>query len=159
MPILTKSGRIAIAESIAARPIHVAWGTGDGTWITPPAEDADATALMGEVGRRTASEVAYVVPDVAGDIELPTGRFTRSLTPTNNLFVHTQFEFTDASSNVIREIGIFVGTETDSGLPPGQTYFVPSEVTDPGRLLHLENLAPIFRSPAVRESFDVVIIF
>lgn len=159
MPILTKSGRVVIAESIAARPVHLAWGSGDGSWVTPPSEDSNATHLQTEVGRRVATEVTYVVPDVAGDIILSTGTYSRSVTPTNQLLVVTNFEFADAQSSVIREVGIFVGTETVGGLPVGQTYFSPSEIADPGRLLHLENIAPIFRSPAIRENFEIVITF
>lgn len=160
MPILTNSGRVVMAESVAARALHVAWGSGDGSWLTPPAEDAGATALTAEVGRRIASEVAFVVADVAGDIILPSGmRFTRSVTPTNNLYVRTGFDFADASSSVIREIGLFSNSTTDPGLPPGQQYFLPVDVVTPGRLLHLEHIAPIFRSPAIRESFEVVITF
>lgn len=159
MPILTKSGRVVIAESIAARPLHLAWGSGDGTWTTPPAEDVNAAALQNEVGRRTATEVAYVVPNPSGDIVLPSGTFSRSVTPTNNLYVRASFDFADASGSVIREVGIFAGTATQTGLPPGQSYFPPSQVTDPGRLLHLENITPIFRSSAIRESFEVIITF
>lgn len=159
MTILTKSGRVVIAESIADRPIHLAWGTGDGAWSTPPAENSNATALQNELGRRAASEVAFVVPDAAGDIELPTGKFRRSLTPTNNLYISTQFDFSDAPSDVIREISVFVGTQLNPSVPPGQTYFQPSDIASPGRMLHLENLVPIYRSPAVRERFNVVITF
>lgn len=159
MPILTKSGRIVIAESVALRPVHLAWGTGDGLWITPPSENPDATALLNEVGRRTVNSVEFVVPDVDGDIVLPTGNFSLSATPTNSLLFTVNFEFGDAPSAVIREFGLFAGTTLQSGLPPGQLYFLPSEIATPGRLLHLENIAPIYRSPAIRESFQVVITF
>lgn len=163
MPILTKSGRVAIAESIAARPVHIAWGAGDGAWITPPAENPDQSALQAEVGRLLASEVSYVVqvtnPALPAEVVLPTGRFNRSATPTNNLLVIGNFNFSDASSSVIREIAIFSNTTTAAGLPAGQQYFSPSEVTAPGRMVHLENITPIFRSPAIRESFEIVITF
>lgn len=163
MPILTKSGRVVIAESIAARPVHLAWGTGDGAWLTPPSENPDATALMAEVGRRVASEVSYAVPVTnpgdPAEIELPTGRFNRSATPTNHLLIVANFDFADASSSVIREVGVFSNTQIIDGLPPGQRYFTPAQVASPGRLLHLENLQPIFRSPAIRESFEIVITF
>lgn len=163
MPILTKSGRVAIAESIAARAVHLAWGTGDGGWITPPSEDPDQTALRVEVGRRVASEVAYAVPVTnpgdPAEIELPTGRFNRSATPTNHLLVAANFQFADAPSSVIREIAIFSNTTLVGGLPVGQQYFAPADVSDPGRMVHLENIAPIFRSPAIRESFEIVITF
>lgn len=159
MAILPKSGRVVIAESIALRPIHLSWGTGDGDWVTPPSEDADAVALLAEVGRREASEVAFVVPDVAGNIVLPSGNYTRSLTPTNHLFISTNFDFDDSPSTVIREIAVFVGSTTVGGLPEGQKYFTPGQLATTGRMLHLENLPPIFRSPAVRENFDIVITF
>lgn len=159
MPILTNSGRVVIAESIAARPIHLAWGSGDGAWITPPSENLAAVSLQNEVGRRTASEVGYVVPNEAGEIITPTGRFSRSLTPTNHLLVVTNFEFADSSSSVIREIAVFVGSTMIGGLPGGQEYFLPAQVATPGRMLHIENIAPIFRSPAIRENFEVVVTF
>lgn len=159
MPILTRSGRVVIAESIASRPLHLAWGLGDGAWSSPPAESLDATELTDEVGRRTVTEVGFVVPDNAGDIVLPTGTFSRSVTPTNHLYCRTAFDFADASSAVIREIGLFSGTTVVDGLPPGKNYFLPSEIDNPGRLLHLENMVPIYRSPAIRPSFEIVITF
>ena len=159
MAILTEEGRVVIADSISIRPIHLAWGLGDGVWLTAPPEDAGATGLLDEVGRRTATQVQFVVPDVAGEIVLPSGSFTLSGTPTNHLFISTQFDFADASSSVIREIGVFVGTELIAGLPPGQEYFVPAEIDGPGRLLHIENIDPLYRSPAIRESFQIVITF
>lgn len=159
MPILTKSGRIVIAESISERPLHLAWGKGDGAWVTPPAEDPDATELQDEVGRRVPDQVAYVVPDAAGLIVLPTGKFSLSVTPTNHLYMTFRFDFLEAQGEVIQEVGVFAGTVVNTGLPPGQEYFTPAQVQTPGRLLHLENLSPIFRSPAVRESFEIVISF
>lgn len=159
MPILAKSGRVVIAESIKVRPIHVAWGYGDGAWVTPPSEDVNATGLVDEIGRRVADEVAYVVPDEDGLIELSTGRFSISETPTNHLYIRVKFTFSDEPSGVIREIGAFVGTVTQAGLPAGQRYFTPEQVVSPGRLLHLENLPPIFRSPAIEETFQIVITF
>lgn len=163
MPILTKSGRVALAESLALRPLHLAWGTGDGSWTTPPAENADQTALQNEVGRRLVNEIAFAVavlnPLDPAEIELPTGRFNRSVTPTNNLLIVTNFDFADASSSVIRELGLFAGSTVVGGLPAGQKYFLPAEVATPGRLVHLENITPIFRSPAIRESCEIVITF
>lgn len=159
MAILTKSGRIVIAESIAARPIHLAWGTGDGAWTIPPSESADATALLHEVGRRVAAEVAFVLPDDAGEIVLPAGSFTRSVSPTNHLYIRSKFTFTEAPSTVIREIAVFVGTTVNSSLPSGQQYFVPADIVSQGRMLHTENLTPIYRSIATEETFEVILAF
>ena len=159
MAILPQSGRVTIAESILERPIHLAWGAGDGSWVTPPPEDDNATALTTELARRTATELAYVLPSPTGDIILPSGRYVRSVNPTKYIYVRTQFDFADAENQTIREIAVFVGTEVQSGLPAGQQYFVPSEIVNPGRLLHIEHLAPIIRSINIRESFEVVINF
>lgn len=160
MPILTRSGRVAIAKSLAAQPLHLAWGIGDGDWVlTVPAEDSNATGLISELGRREVTEVGYVVADPGGAIILPTGTFSPSPTPTNNLYLRTQFDFSDAPSDVIRECGVFVGSTMIAGLPAGQKYFTPAQVATPGTLLHLEHFQPIYRSPAIREAFEVVITF
>lgn len=160
MAILTKAGRTAIAEAMKAEALHLAWGPGDGTWTSAPAEDANATALTGEIGRRLVTSVEYVVPDSAGDIEIAgVGLFSLSVTPTNRLLVTTQFDFADAPTAVIRQIGLFVGTVTDSGLPAGQRYFAPGDITSPGRLLQLENRSPIYRSSGTRERFEILLAF
>lgn len=160
MATFPKSGRVVIAESIALRPLHVAWGTGDGAWTTTiPAESPNATALLAELGRHTATSTQFVVPDAAGVIVLPSGRYTVSATPTNHLLISTTFDFSDASSSVIREVAIFAGTEVVAGLPSGQRYFTPDQITNPGRLLYIENMAPIYRSTAIQETFKTVITF
>lgn len=157
MGILTESGRIALAEAVSAQTMHMAWGLGDGEWTTPPDESGVATTLINEVGRRAVTSVQFVSPDEAGEIVMPGGNYMASIIPTNYLHITALFDFADAGSLVIREAGLFIGTQTDAGLPPGQKYFVPAEVTDPGRLLHLENLAPLYRSVAIQENFQLVI--
>lgn len=159
MTILVQSGRIAIAQSLAAQPLHLAWGIGNGSWTTPPSESASATALISELGRRQIVDVGYVVPDVDGLIVLAAGSFTVSTDPTKYLYLKADFDFADASSSVIREIGLFVGSTMVGGLPGGQRYFVPSEVATQGRMVSLQNLVPIYRSPAIRENFEIVIEF
>jgi hypothetical protein len=159
MPILTNSGRVVIAESIAARALHLAWGSGDGSWTVAPSENTNAVALQAEIGRRLVDEIAFVVADAGGNIVLPTGTFSRSVTPTNSLYVATRFDFVDAQSAVVRELGLFSNSTVIGGLPAGQRYFAPAQVQTQGRLLHLENIAPIFRAPSIRESFEIVITF
>lgn len=161
MAILTNSGRVAIANAISKLPVHMAWGLGDGAWVTPTPENPNATALQSEVGRRVATEILYVVPDPAGPIVVTQGSFSLSPgnAPTNNLFIRAEFAFSDAPSDVVREVAVFSDTVIDTGLPPGQEYFTPSEITDPGKLLYIEHITPIFRSPAIRENFEVVITF
>lgn len=159
MPIITQSGRIAVAEAVAARPLHLAWGTGDDAWTTPPPESTGSTSLINEVGRRLVTNVGFAVPDVDGGIITTTGVFSVSLVPTKFLYIKTDFDFTDAPSDVIREIGLFTGSTVIAGLPAGQRYFLPAELDSVGRLLHLQHLVPIYRSIAIRENFEVVIGF
>lgn len=158
MAILTTAGRIAMAMAIANEPIHLGWGSGDPAWdVTPEPEDIADTALVNEIGRRTITALEYCLPDVGGEIEVPNGRFTVSPTPTNYLYMRFRFDFADASSSTIREIGIFMNTAIGSGLPPGQMYFLPEEIQDSGRLLAVERIPALIRSASVRETFEFVL--
>lgn len=158
MAILTQSGRAAMAAAIAALPIHLAWGSGDPAWdATPVPEPTDATALVDEIGRRLATQVQYVVPAESGEIIVPNGRFSVSETITNHLYMRFAFDFGDAPASTIREVAVMVGTAVNPALPPGQRYFVPADLTDPGMLYALERIPKFDRSPAVRQTFEFVI--
>nr|VFK12763.1 MAG: hypothetical protein BECKLFY1418C_GA0070996_100176 [Candidatus Kentron sp. LFY] len=161
MAILTRAGRAAIVESLMLQPIHLAWGTGDIAWgdDPPPAESVEATGLIQEVGRRVASDVGFAEPDDNGDIVVPTGRFARVETPTNHLYLKFQYDFEDGSEHVIRELGVFVGTQFIEDLPPGQRYFLPEHIANPGTLLVFENTLPNHRSVATRETYEFVTTF
>ena len=160
MAILTNSGRIATAMSVKAQPIHLGWGSGDAAWdTTPQPESIDSTALLNEIGRRKASYVAYCEPDEAGAIIVPTGRFQETATPTKHLYMRFAFDFTDAPTSTIRELAVFVGTQAQAGLPIGQMYFEPGQVTDPGTLLVIEHIQKFERSASVRQTFEFVVTF
>ena len=158
MAILTTAGRIVMAMAIANETLHLAWGSGDSDWDeTPEPESIEATALVAEVGRRYRTSVGYCTPDEAGDIIVPNGRFALSVSPTNHLYLKFNFDFQDAPSAEIREIGVMVGTVAVEGTPPGQYYLEPDDLADPGRLLALERIPKIIRSAAVRHSFEFVL--
>lgn len=160
MAILTNSGRVAMAKSVKTQPIHLAWGSGSAAWDTTPVpESITAEALVAEVGRRKASYVAYCTPDTNGSIIVPTGKFSESATPTKHLYMRFAFDFTDAPTSTIRELAVFVGTVTNAALPPGQMYFEPGQVTDPGTLLVVENIQKFERSASVRQTFEFVVTF
>jgi hypothetical protein len=160
MAILTQSGRAAIAASIKAQPIHLAWGIGDISWQTAkPAEIISSTSLLNEVGRRTADEVLFCVGNENGDLVTPTGKFSTSPTPTNNLYMRFAFDFNDAAAQVIRELAVFIGTKIIEDLPNGQRYFEPKQIKNTGTLLVLEHINPLTRTPATRETFSFVITF
>ncbi|WP_174515641.1 hypothetical protein [Wolbachia endosymbiont of Cardiocondyla obscurior] len=116
-----------------------------------PAELITSTTLLKEVGRR--------VGDEDGELLTPTGRFKPSTVPTNNLYLKFTFDFTDAANQVIRELGVMVGTKVKKELPPGQRYFEPQDIEDPGILLVLEHTVPLIRTAATRETFAFVVTF
>lgn len=161
MAILTTSGRIGIARSVKAQEVFLAWGTGDVSWgTTPPTEGLLAsTSLVNEVGRRICEHVEFCEPDAQGEIVTPTGRFTATLTPTNNLHFEVLFDFEDAAELEIREFGLFTNTVVADGLPSGQKYFLPNQIEDIGSLLVVERCAPIYRQAMTREQENFVISF
>ncbi|WP_353272793.1 hypothetical protein [Wolbachia endosymbiont (group A) of Urophora cardui] len=128
------------------------------TQSTPP-ESINSIKLLNELGRRTADEVLFCTGDENGELITPSGRFRPSNVPTNNLFLKFTFDFTDAANQVIRELGVMVGTRVKEKLPPGQRYFEPQDIEDPGILLVLEHTVPLIRTAATRETFSFVVTF
>jgi len=127
--------------------------------VSHPPELIGQTALLREVGRRLVNETHFVAADPQGEIVVPTGRYRLSSEPTNHLFIRVRFDFEDAATSVLREQGLFVGTQTDPALPIGQRYFSPAQITEPGILLVLQNSVPIVRGPSTRETFEFVVTF
>lgn len=158
--ILTTSGRVAIATAIKARTAHLAWGSGDASWGTPPpAPPANATALLAEIGRRKATLVEYCTPDIDGEISVTEGRYAVSVTPTNSLYFKFHFEFEEGVGSTIRETGIFLDTVLAAGVPSGQFYLTPAQVAQPGTMLVIERRAPIIREITTRQMFEFVVTF
>ncbi len=167
---LTTIGRAAIAQAIKANALYLAWGEGLPEWDNPetsPPSLLTATALVAEVGRRIPTTVAFVKPADDGNIIVPTTysvagnisedryRIAGSMTP--HLYIKTQFNFEDAATATIREIGLFMGGSPKATVPPGQRYFLPSELADPGFLLAAQIIQPgAPRSAATRETIDFV---
>ena len=158
MAIITTSGRTALAIALRSKSLHLAWGTGSPAWDAAPVQEtlADA-ALIAEIGRRTIFIVQFCKPDAAGDIAVPGGTFIASESPTHYLYLRVSFDYADAASSIIREVAVFSGTQTISGLPAGQAYFTPAQIALPGTLLAIERFPPIVRSATIRQSFDFVI--
>ncbi|MFT4314354.1 MAG: hypothetical protein AB3P11_04620 [Wolbachia pipientis] len=125
---------------------------------TPP-EPINSIKLLNELGRRTANEVLFCTGDENGELITPSGRFRPSNVPTNNLFLKFTFDFTDAANQVIRELGVMVGTKVKEKVPSGQRYFEPQDIEDHGILLVLEHTVPLIRTAATRETFSFVVTF
>lgn len=160
MAILTDSGRAAVAQSIKERPIHLGWGSGSADWdITQPPESIGTTALLAEVGRRKVTQSLFCVPDPVGEIVVAEGRFTVSQVPTKYLYLRFAFDFLDAPTATIRELGVFIGTQAKATTPAGQDYLLPEDIQDPGQLLVLEYIQKLQRSPQIRQQFEFVVQF
>ncbi len=127
--------------------------------IEHPPEAIAQTGMLAEVGRRIVDEVHFVASDPEGENVVPTGRYRLSTEPNNHLFIRVRFDFEDAATSVVREQGLFVGCSTDPELPPGQKFFIPVQVVDPGILLVLQHSVPIVRQPSTRETFEFVVTF
>ncbi|HHA3594142.1 TPA: hypothetical protein ACODIZ_003669 [Salmonella enterica subsp. enterica serovar Newport] len=162
--ILVGSGRAAVAKAIKEQPLYLAWGTGLQSWdglAIRPSENASATELIAETGRRLVTQTMYVIEDNGGKIQVSTGKFTESATPTNFLYLRFAYEFLDGQSDTIRELGVFVGGTT---IPRDQSvskndYYLPSEVTSKGQLLVSEYIDKLQRGPQIKQQFEFVIQF
>lgn len=161
MAVLQDRGRIALARAISEQALYLAWGRGLPAWDDEPeAEPTNSSALVNEIGRRLVTAVQYVRPDDDGEIELPDGsRFTASPQPNKWLHVRWTFDFADAAGEDVRELGIFVGGTVAAGLPAGQRYFTPAEVTEPGQLYCLERIPMLTRNAGVRQVQEYVLPF
>lgn len=158
MSVLTDSGRAALARALKEQTLYLAWGGGNESWGNePPPPDPEKTALINELGRKALFTSLYVMPDEEGGIVLSTGRYRVSETPTPHLYLKFLFDYEDGVGSSIRELGIFAGGKIEEGLPPGQTYYVPGEVEEPGILLLYETREPLLRKASERNEFEYVI--
>lgn len=169
---LTNVGRAAIAKAICAREIAIGWGSGQASWDSM-AESAlpnllERTALYAPVGYRKTAAKGYCTPSSNGDIIVPIGqlpdgtvdvtRYAASSTPTPYLYFRANYDFGDASTATIREIGLFMDTVYKSGLPAGQQYYTTAQVQTPGELLSMQILKPvILRSASIRQMIEFVL--
>lgn len=161
MAVLQDRGRALLARLVAAQAVYLAWGRGLPAWDGAPApEPTAATALVDEVGRRRLTASQFVLPDVAGEIELPDGsRYTASAEPTKWLLLRWTFDYADAAGETIRELGVFIGGTVIEGLPVGQRFFTPEQVATPGDLYTLERFAAWTRNANTRQVQEVVLPF
>ena len=158
MSIFVQGASIAVAQAVKSAGVWAAWGNGDVAWDTVAVpEPVAATALVAEVGRRRASVIEFVVADAAGDIVVPQGTFSISATPTNTLYIRTNFDSADAVGEDIREAAVLIGATLVEGLPVGQTYFLPADVATPGTMLILERFAKITRTADFSVSLEFVL--
>lgn len=168
---LTHTGRAALVKAVAARPLTLAWGTGDPAWDEDGAELPSlvyADALTHEIGRRMPSFVGFCLPDEGGEIIVAKGRrpdgtvekarYRRVEEPTPYLYVRVDYDFEEGGMSTIREVGLFMDAVAKEGLPPGQRYFLPEEIEEPGLLLAAQIFKPaVPRSPSIQQGINFVL--
>lgn len=161
MATLQDRGRIALARALIALPIYLAWGRGSPAWDTAmEPEPTNAAGLADEIGRRLLTSWQYVQPAAAGAVLLPDGsRYSASATPTKWLHLRWTFDYADAAGQVVRELGIFLGGSLAPGLPAGQRYFTPAQVSDVGDLYALERFERWTRSSSTINAQEMVLPF
>lgn len=160
MSIMTHGGRTALAYAMQQQPIYIAWGRGLEAWDSAPErENRNAVALRHEVGRIKAQTVQFCTPAEDGPIIVIGGRYRQSDIPTPHLHIRGHFEMDDGLGEVIRELGLFMGTQLKTGLPKGQRYFQPNDVQERGALLAIDHITPITRGVGAQIAFDFVITF
>jgi hypothetical protein len=81
------------------------------------AKDWKLVTLLNELGRRTVDEALFCTGDENGELVTPSGRVKSSAVPANNLYIKFTFDFTDAANQVIRDLGVVVGTRVKRELP------------------------------------------
>lgn len=157
MGLITNDGRIALAKLLVNSTLYVAWGNGDPAWdSTPEPESATDTTMVAEIGRRAASQVAFAAPSETGTIFVDTGNYDISATPTRYVYVRGTFDFADSVGQVIREAGVYAFCALGT-ISPGQTYFAPSDLSDPGLMLINTRFTGFTRLNTVRQTFEFVI--
>lgn len=160
MATLTQSGRAGLAASVKDRNIYIGIGAGATSWdASTPAESTTSTGLTDAVGYRITSQKDFVVADASGSISLPSGRFEISSAQTNQLYLRFTLDFADASTSTVRETAVFLDATPSSGLPAGQVFFAPSDMTSSGTLYLIEHVPAIIRTAATRETFEFVLTF
>lgn len=161
MLFLMNSGRIALAQAVAARPITVAIGRGLPAWdALPEPPPATETALVDEVGRRLVTDIQFVIPDPDGGIEMPSGnRYTIVAQPSPYLFISATFGYSDAVGEPIREVGVFLDAQMVAGLPSGQRYFSADQVANGGLAYGIERRALSTRTGSVSTLEQFVLPF
>ena len=73
------------------------------------------------------------------------------------MYLRADFDYSDAPTATLREVGVFMDTEVSPDCPAGQLYFRPDEIVNAGRLFAAQILdEPITRSPNRKIGIELV---
>jgi hypothetical protein len=110
----TDAGRVLHQQALVDVLTHIAVGSGavpilGGTLQVP----ARTSSVVGELGRARIAEKHFVVPDSAGALITPDGRWTAVTTPTNQVYLRALFLEGQAQGNW-RQLGLYGGVGGDA---------------------------------------------
>jgi len=169
MAVFTQDGRVALAKALYEMTHFLAVGEGLPEWDdlprpTTPEEQATQDAawsvlssLESPVGVTRTRDKYFVVPDPDGDIVMADGaKFSQSTEPTGFVFLRFQLDLDDASSNTLRETGMFVGTKLAESVPGGQMFIPVADVVDLGKMIEVDRFSPIVRDGSIGQTFTFI---
>ena len=169
MAVFTQDGRVALAKALYDMTLFLAVGEGLPEWddqprpTTPEEQSAQDAAwsvlskLESPVGVTRTRDKYFVVPDPDGDIVMADGaKFSQSADPTGFVFLRFQLDLDDASSNTLRETGMFVGTKLAEGIPGGQMFIPVADVVDLGKMIEVDRFSPIVRDGSIGQTFTFI---
>lgn len=159
----TKAARIRMARLVKeSGSVFLGLGAGQVGWgDNPPNTVPGATAMVAPLCYRKILVCEYAELDnVNGDIVMPNGdKYKITLTPTDTLYFRGVVELDEGAAFTYREMAVFFETTTQAGLPGGQLFFTPAQVTNPGTMVLIQNRTPVLRNAETRETFHAIATF
>ena len=158
MAIYVNEAGAAVARAIKSAGLFFAVGNGATGWDELPAsEDPASSVLVSLVGARAADLIQYCLPDEEGEINVSSGRYAASETPTRYLYVRATFDEPDAAGETLREAAVYVGLSRRPEVPPSQYYLSPADILDVGTLMLLNHFTAIPKTGDFSFTLDFVL--
>lgn len=156
--ILPVAGHETIAGLIKASDVYIAWGglppTYVNPWTTSPPLPVPSDGMLKTLGYRKANQVEFVELNPAGPIEVDRVKWSTA-TKSRHLYISTIWDEADDPDAIIYQVGIFLNAKEPALL--ANKYCTAVQMENPGKLLTLCNVSPIYRSVNARESRKLII--
>lgn len=130
---------------------------------TVPQPTLTSQALVSETGRVSVTAVHYIVPfDEAEDpganfVIVEGAKYALVDGPSRMLLFLGHLGAADGIGGPIREYGLFSRCVVDPDLPPGQTYFEPSNIVEGGTLIVAKNRTPVPHDGTVGLDMSIIL--
>lgn len=128
-----------------------------------PQPDRTTGALVTETGRVAVGSIQYVMPfDEVGDehasfVIVDSIKYALVEGPASSLLFTAHLAPGDGVGALIREYALFSRAVVDPDLPPGQSYFEPHQIVDPGVMVLSRFRAPVPHDGTVGLDLSIVI--